>query len=591
MRFHSSMNNVGATSPQTHVLTIGLDDYYHAAALKGSIQRDQWYRFESRLEMNAMRTLDILDETGTKATFFVMGCVAEQCPSIVKEVARRGHELASQGYCHKNVRHMSPAEFREDLHRARGALEQAVGFRIVGNRCARPLVSPKDLWALDVLVEEGYAYDSSILPLFRSFRRQPWRRFVHAHRFGGQQLLEFPFSTWNCLGFLLPIAGGVYLRQIPYRFHRQRLEHWNRTYEAPFIMYFHVWELDAEQPRINVASPLARIRQYRNLGKTTHVIRHYLKRHRFGPVCTHLDMENPLRGPHDLLEVGINETRNDVRPRAIPAVVSTTLEKKLPVTVVVPFFNEEATLPYFSNTLENVEKELGRTYALRFLFVDDGSTDRTWEMLKDRFGMRADCTILCHRANLGAAAAILNGIHHAETEIVCSMDSDCTYDPRQLKELIPRLVPGIDLVTGSPYHPQGAVVNVPQWRLAISKFASFLYRQVLRQKLHTYTACFRVYRRSAVNGISLEEPGFLGMPEMIGKMDLAGRQVREVPATLEVRLLGRSKMKLVPVIFGHLALMARLLRLRLQSSVPQRPQRLESEKQPAIEHVRTRPVG
>jgi polysaccharide deacetylase family protein (PEP-CTERM system associated) len=586
------MNKSSDITPQRHILTIGLDDYYHAAALKSSIQRDQWYRFESRLEKNAMQTLDLLDETNTKATFFVMGCVAEKNPSVIKEVVRRGHELASQGYCHKNVRHMSPPELREDLRRARDVLEQAVGIRIVGNRCARPLISPKDLWALNVLVEEGYVYDSSLLPLFRSFHRQPWRRFVHAHEFGGQQLWEVPFSTWNCFGYLLPIAGGVYLRQIPYGFHKRRVEHWNRTYEAPFVMYFHVWELDAEQPRINVASPLERIRQYRNLGKTTHVVRHYLKRFPFGPIASYLAIEKPHMIPRETFERTKHRKGSGVLPKAIqPASSPKTLKERTPVTVVIPFFNEEATLQYFSNTLEKVEIELGSTYALRFVFVDDGSSDRTWEMLKNHFATRADCTILRHPSNLGVAAAILNGIQHSETEIVCSMDSDCTYDPSQLKQLIPELVPGIDLVTGSPYHPQGRVVNVPRWRLALSKSASLLYRQVLRQKLHTYTACFRVYRRSALANILLEEPGFLGMPEMIGKMDLAGHQVREIPATLEARLLGRSKMKLLPGILGHLALMARLLRLRLSSPASQSPLRLEPEKQTAIEHVRTRPVA
>jgi polysaccharide deacetylase family protein (PEP-CTERM system associated) len=586
------MNEIKDISPRHHILTIGLDDYYHAAALKRSIQRDQWYRFESRLEKNAMRTLDLLDETGTKATFFVMGCVAEKNPSIVKEVLRRGHELASQGYCHKNVRFMSPAEFREDLRRARDVLQQAVGIRIMGNRCARPLISSKDLWALDVLVEEGYVYDSSLLPLFRSFHRQPWRRFVHAHEFGGQQLWEFPFSTWNCLGFLLPIAGGVYLRQIPYEFHRRRVEHWIRTYEAPFVMYFHVWELDAEQPRINVAATLERIRQYRNLGKTAHVVRRYLKRHRFGPISDHLVIEKPLLAPRETFELGTPAMGNGILPKATrPASAPLTLKEIASVTVVIPFFNEEATLQYFSNTLEKVEIELGSIYDLRFVFVDDGSSDRTWEILNDHFAMRPDCRILRNLTNLGVAAAILKGIQRAETEIVCSMDSDCTYDPSQLKELVPGLVPGVDLVTGSPYHPQGRVVNVPRWRLTLSKSASFLYRQVLRQKLHTYTACFRVYRRSALTSIVLEEPGFLGMPEMIGKMDLAGYQVREIPATLEARLLGRSKMKLLPGIFGHLALMVRLLRLRLSSSASQRPQKLEPEKQAAIESARTRPVA
>jgi polysaccharide deacetylase family protein (PEP-CTERM system associated) len=586
------MSKVKTVTSQQHILTIGLDDYYQAAALKNSIQRDQWYRFEPRLEKNAMRTLDLLDESATKATFFVTGFVAEQNPEIVREVVRRGHELASQGYCLKNVRQMSPAEFREDLRRARDVLEQTIGIKIVGNRCARPLISPNDLWVLDVLVEEGYVYDSSLLPLFRLFRQQPWRRFVHPHEFRGQQLLEFPFSTWDCFGFLLPIAGGVYLRQIPYNFHKRRVEHWDRTYEAPFLMYFHVWELDADQPRINVASALEQIRHYRNLGKTTHVIGRYLKQYRFGPISDHLAHEKSTVRPTRMAETETVAAREQIRLNAAhPAFRHATRHETTPVTVVVPFFNEEAALRYFSKTLEKVELELGNTYALRFVFVDDGSSDRTWEMLEEQFGMRTDCILLRHPSNLGVAAAILNGIKHSDTEIVCSIDSDCTYDPSQLKKLIPKLVAGIDLVTGSPYHPEGSVVNVPRWRLALSKSASFLYRQILRQKLYTYTACFRVYRRSAVNRISVEEGGFLGIPEMIGKMDLAGHKVCEAPATLEVRLFGRSKMKLLPLIFGHLGLMSRLLRMRLFSATTLSSQTLKSVKQTPVKRTPTRPAA
>jgi polysaccharide deacetylase family protein (PEP-CTERM system associated) len=580
------------STSKSHILTIGLDDYYQAAALKNSIPRDQWYRFESRLEKNAIRTLDLLDESDTKATFFVTGYVAEKKPDIVREVVRRGHEIASQGYCLKNVRQMSPAEFREDLRRAQSALQEVIGVRIVGNRCARPLVSPNDLWALDVLAEEGYVYDSSLLPVFRSFRRQPWRRFVHSHEFDGRQLIEFPFSTWDCFGFLLPIAGGVYLRQIPYDFHKRSVESWNRMYEAPFVMYFHVWELDAEQPRINVASALEQIRHYRNLGKTGPVIRRYLKQYRFGPISDHLQIDKSPGPSAQKAEENARAPREQRHPIAFCSTsLPATPQEPTPVTLVVPFFNEEAALGYFSKALEKVELELSGTYALRFVFVDDGSSDHTWEMLHAQFGMRSDCLLLRHPSNLGVAAAIRSGIKHSSTEIVCSIDSDCTYDPSQLKKLIPELVAGVDLVTGSPYHPQGSVVNVPRWRLALSKSASFLYRQILRQKLYTYTACFRVYRRSVVNLISVEEGGFLGIPEMIGKLDLGGYKMCEVPATLEVRLLGRSKMKLLPLIFGHLALMARLLRMRLFSSTLQSRQTTESEKQTPVERAPTRPAA
>ncbi|HYL06379.1 MAG TPA: glycosyltransferase family 2 protein [Thermoanaerobaculia bacterium] len=229
-----------------------------------------------------------------------------------------------------------------------------------------------------------------------------------------------------------------------------------------------------------------------------------------------------------------------------------------PVTVVVPCFNEELTLPYLANTLRSVEAALDAHYDLRFVFVDDGSCDGTWEALQRSFGGRRRHTLLRHDVNRGVAAAILTGIRHADSEVVCSIDCDCTYDPHQLRRLIPMLEDGVDMVTASPYHPQGRVCNVPAWRLALSKGLSRLYRLVLHHQLATYTSCFRVYRRAAVAGLPVEAGGFLGVAEMLGRLDLAGGRIVECPAVLEVRLLGRSKMKIGRTMAGHLRLLARL---------------------------------
>ena len=159
----------------------------------------------------------------------------------------------------------------------------------------------------------------------------------------------------------------------------------------------------------------------------------------------------------------------------------------------------------------------------------------------------------------------MTGIHAAKTEIVCSMDCDCTYDPHELKHMIPLLQADVSLVTASPYHPEGKVLNVPAWRLTLSKGSSFLYRQVLRQNLATYTSCFRVYRKSIVEKLQFEESNFLGVAELLGKLDVQGKKIVEYPATLAVRLFGYSKMKLIKTIFGHLRLLSRLLKLRMSS--------------------------
>src|SRR5262249_16425306 len=155
-----------------------------------------------------------------------------------------------------------------------------------------------------------------------------------------------------------------------------------------------------------------------------------------------------------------------------------------------------------------------------------GSTDGTWPLLNRLFSANPKCTLIRQTGNFGLGAAILAGLKTAPTEIVCSIDADCTYDPCQLDHLLPLLTADVDMVTGSPHHPAGRVVGVPGWRLFLSKSASFLYRFVLRQELYTYTSCFRVYRRSAVLKLKLRRSDFLAVVELIGKLDLQGSSVR-----------------------------------------------------------------
>jgi glycosyltransferase involved in cell wall biosynthesis len=235
---------------------------------------------------------------------------------------------------------------------------------------------------------------------------------------------------------------------------------------------------------------------------------------------------------------------------------------RIPITIVVPCFNEEATLLHLRNTLRSVRQSLAEDYEVHLVLLDDGSTDHTWQALQRLFGTEPDCTLFRHPDNLGVAATILNGIRSAQSEIVCSIDCDGTYDPHQLEKLLPLLTEGVDLVTASPYHSQGCAFNVPAWRLALSRAASAFYRRLLRNKLQTYTSCFRVYRRSALLDLEITDGGFLGVTELIGKLDQRGSVIVECPAILEGRVLGQSKMKTLQVIGGHLRLMGQLLARR-----------------------------
>jgi glycosyltransferase involved in cell wall biosynthesis len=237
----------------------------------------------------------------------------------------------------------------------------------------------------------------------------------------------------------------------------------------------------------------------------------------------------------------------------------------LPITIVVPCFNEAEGLGKLFAALRSFAMEFERQYEVHCVLVDDGSTDRTWQVMQAMFCSMPRCSLVRQRENIGIAGTILNGISHATTEIVCSMDSDCTYDPRELQGMIPRLAQNVDVVTGSPYHRDGHVVGVPWWRLQISKSASLLYRCVLRQKLATYTSCFRVYRRSAVLGVYVSEMGYAGVGELLGRLDLRGARILEHPTTLRVRTVGRSKMKLLQTAIRQLRVLGQLSILRLRS--------------------------
>ena len=535
---------------RAHILTIAVEDYFQAAALGGVVQPRQWSRFEKRVERNTRATLDLLDESGAKATFFVLGWIASEMPQLVREILRRGHEVASKGYQHRSLQEMTAEEFREDLRRSRQAIERAVGRRVLGYRIARGRFGIEDLWALDVLAEEGLVYDSSVYPHRRNIGSETWRRFPFQHTSGDRKLWEFPIASLRLAGLSFPFGGGFYFRQLPHGFARAVLRRWDRKYESPFVLHFHVWEMDPSLPHITAAGALTQLRQHRNVGAMPQRIRDHLSSYRFTSIARHLGLEQEA-----LPDAGTVPPERRSEPAARQA-------SREPVTVVIPCFNEEIVLPYLANTLEEVRGNLDCSYELRFVFVDDGSTDETWAQLQRIFGSRRDCELVKQPRNMGVAAAIMAGIRAATTSVVCSIDCDCTYDPHQLQGMIPLLQEGVDLVTASPYHPAGAVMNVPGWRLGLSKGLSQLYRVILGERIATFTSCFRVYRRSAFADLRVEEGGFLGVAEMLALTSLRRGKIVEYPAILEVRMLGRSKMKILQTILGHLRLLGRFAWLR-----------------------------
>jgi polysaccharide deacetylase family protein (PEP-CTERM system associated) len=531
---------------QRHILTVNLEDYFQVGPLSSVIPQRYWPHFETRVEQNTLAVLDLLDQHGIKATFFAVGWIADQLGEFLAEITRRGHEVASKGYLHRSLDQMSPDEFREDVVRSRKALERACGQAVQGYRIARGWFSEADVWALDILAEEGFSYDSSFRPLGRRFAHDRRERTIHKRQAGQGTIWELPLSSWYFCGLCLPISGGNYVRQLPGALMRWRMDRWAETAEAPLIFYFHTWELDPAQPRVESVPWLSRVRQYRNLEAMWDRVEYCLARYDFTSIADYLG-----------LEARAADAPAEASSQAV--VPAASRGKRQPLTVVVPCYNESLVLPYSARTLDSFARDHRDRYDTFFVFVDDSSTDETWALLQELFGDRDDCLLVQHNRNRGIAAGTLTGINHARSELVCVIDCDCSYEIQQLNKMIALMDEDVDCVTASPYHKDGSVVNVPGWRLFLSRGLSMLYRLVFNQKLATYTACFRVYRRSAVADIEIQNEGFVGIAEILAELDSRGSKIVEAPAVLEARLFGRSKMKVVMAIWAHLQLLSRLV--------------------------------
>jgi polysaccharide deacetylase family protein (PEP-CTERM system associated) len=500
--------------------------------------------------------LKILEAHSISATFFVMGWSAERNPDVVKRIVAAGHEVASRGYWPRGVDGMVPEEFREDLQRTQEALLAAGAPRVLGYRSPR-WIRRKDLWILDVLAEEGYRYDASVNPLLRRFADDPRFKSVHErrHSLSNLTLWEVPVSTASFCGWRYGISGGNYLRQFPAWLMKRHVEAWQRRGDAPLVFYLTPWELDREQPQIANLSTVNRIRQYRNLAEAREVFEDYFRRLKFCSVASYLDLQaGPAPAPRELRPERI-ETRTPSAARVEPA--AGPVGRPTPVSLVVPLYNEDETVMYLRRTLDGLRQQsLGR-FEWQIVLVDDGSTDQTIPELEEHFADWPGVLILRQEQNRGVAAAILRGLRESGNEIVCSIDCDCSYDPAELLEMIPKL-DGADMVTASPYHPQGSVYRVPGWRLFLSHNLSRLYSTLLGGRIYTYTSCVRVYRKGALAPIEIDNGGFLGVAETLVRLRLAGGRIQEHPARLESRLLGVSKMKTLRTIRAHLGLLLRL---------------------------------
>ena len=271
--------------PVTNAMTVDVEDYFHVSVFDGIVPRSSWASMESRVRANTERLLAMFDEFNVRGTFFVLGWVAERDPGLVRDIADRGHEIASHGYAHRLIYDQTPAAFREDVRRAKQLLEDAGGRFVAGFRAPSYSVTPRSLWALDILIEEGYRYDASIFPVRHDrygIPVSPREPFPIERRAG--VLMEVPGSTVRVGPLNLPIAGGGYFRIFPYEWTRRGIARLNTLEEKAAVFYIHPWEIDPDQPRLQTGW-LGRFRHYRNLEKTEDRLRALLSDFQFGTVA------------------------------------------------------------------------------------------------------------------------------------------------------------------------------------------------------------------------------------------------------------------------------------------------------------------
>ena len=282
-------------SPILNAMTVDVEEHFQVSGFDAVVPRASWAGQQSRVDANTARILDLLDERGVRGTFFVLGWLGERRPDLVRRIADRGHEIASHGFSHELVYRQDPARFREETRRSKRLLEDASGQDVDGYRAASFSIVSSNLWALDVLAEEGFRYDSSLFPVVHDRYGIPGtpRTIYRVKTRNGATLIEVPPSTISFGRFRLPVGGGGYLRIYPFALTQWALRRLNDVEGIPAVVYLHPWEVDPAQPRIE--APLkSRMRHYWGLRSTAGRLRDLVARHRFGTVREVIDASGEL---------------------------------------------------------------------------------------------------------------------------------------------------------------------------------------------------------------------------------------------------------------------------------------------------------
>ncbi len=269
-----------------NLLTFDIEEWFHTTALHHYVDEASWDRLESSVVGNVHNLLELLENHQTRATFFILGWIAERYPRLVQEIDRAGHEIASHGYRHRLIYDLDRETFRDYVRRAKGLLEDVTGKPVLGYRATSFSIVSQTLWALDILREAGFIYDSSMFPIrhdiygINGFPRFPFRL--------DNGLIELPASTVSLWGKNFPIAGGGYFRLYPYLLTKRGIESLNRA-GHPAVVYLHPWELDPDCQRVPQADWRTRFRQYVNLDKTAPKLQRLLTDFHFRPIGPYVE--------------------------------------------------------------------------------------------------------------------------------------------------------------------------------------------------------------------------------------------------------------------------------------------------------------
>jgi len=301
-------------STPVHIFTVDVEEYFQVHAFDGYIHPGEWDALPARVHKATPRLLDLLAERGFRATFFVLGWVAERNPEVVRRIATAGHEIASHGWSHRRITDLTPEEFRREVRDSKRLLEEITGRAVRGYRAPSYSLVPGTEWVLEILLQEGYLYDSSMFPIRRNGYGYPTASpDPHLLSTGSGTLLELPLATLEWAGLRLPAAGGAYFRHLPYELARTAFARLGER-DVPGTFYIHSWEVDPHQPRIPV-SWLARWRHYGGLDRTVERLRRLLGDFDFTSVERRFHLESVTRREpdHELPSHSDGHRATDVR--------------------------------------------------------------------------------------------------------------------------------------------------------------------------------------------------------------------------------------------------------------------------------------